>query len=115
MNKEYDNNNKGSLWLADKKTVKGEPYFNGNITIENKEYSITMFKNDSDNPKAPAFKIKVNTPKKDGQAIEGNGHYQESNTTLRGKQESEDEPYITFGNTVELSDQDINFDSEIAF
>jgi single-strand DNA-binding protein len=41
------------------------------------------------------------------QAVEGNGHYQESNTTL--EEPSGDEPYIEFGANIELNDDDLPF------
>lgn len=67
MNKEYKNENTGSLWLADKETKNGDKYYNGSIFIGDKEHKITMFINNSDNPKAPAFRLLVNE-KKEGQA-----------------------------------------------
>ena len=94
MNKEYDKNNTGSLWLADKQTIKGESYYNGTITIDNKDYSITMFKNNSDNPKAPKFRLKINEKKESQDII---------------KNVKEDEPYIDFGNSIELTDENIAF------
>jgi hypothetical protein len=98
MNKEYDNNNKGSLWLSDKETIKGDKYYNGDINIEGKVYKITMFKNESNNPKAPVFKLKVNVP--NGQVVQ---------EPSREPSREEDQPYIDFGNTIELSDEDIAF------
>lgn len=62
---EYDNNNKGGLWLADKLTKNNEQYYTGNIVINNKEYKLSAFINTSDNPKAPKFKLTVNIPKED--------------------------------------------------
>jgi hypothetical protein len=98
MTKEYDNNNKGSLWLSDKETIKGDKYYNGDINIEGKVYKITMFKNESDNPKAPCFKLKVNIKSEQkGQAVSPK------------EEVKEEDPYETFGNTIELSDDDIAF------
>lgn len=95
---EYDNNNKGSLWLADKLTKNEEQYYTGNITIDNKEHKISMFVNTSENPKAPKFKLTVNTFVKQD--------IQES-----PKQESD--PYKDFANEnkdeTELSDLDLPF------
>ena len=90
MNKEYDNTNTGALFLADKLTKNGDKYFNGNINAEGKEYQITMFTNNSDNPKAPKFRIKVNV--QNGQA----------------PQENKDKVYSDFGNEIELTDDDID-------
>ena len=94
MNKEFNKEKTGSLWLADKQTIKGEPYYNGTITIDNKDYSITMFINKSDNLKAPKFRLKVNEKKESQDII---------------KNIKEDEPYIDFGNSIELNDEDIAF------
>ena len=94
MNKEFDKEKTGSLWLADKQTIKGEQYYNGTITIDNKDYSITMFKNNSDNPKAPKFRLKINEKKESQDII---------------KNVKEDEPYIDFGNTIELKEEDYPF------
>lgn len=51
MNNEY----KSALW--EKKSEKGTTYFNGKIKIENKEYRITLFKNNKQNEKQPDFNI----------------------------------------------------------
>lgn len=112
MNKEYDRNNTGSLWKADKKTIKGETYYNGTLTIDNKDYSITMFKNNSDNPKAPVFRLKVNALKEES-IIKGNTPYnngdiiKDTNGSIVGtiKAKQEDTPYIDFGDTIELTDE----------
>ena len=93
MNKEYDNTNTGALFLADKLTKNGDKYFNGNINVEGKEYQITMFTNNSDNPKAPKFRIKVNV--QNGQAPQ--------------EKENEDDVYADFGNEIELQDSDLAF------
>jgi hypothetical protein len=85
MTKEYDNNNKGSLWLSDKETIKGDKYYNGDINIEGKVYKITMFKN-----------VNIKSEQK-GQAVSPK------------EEVKEEDPYETFGNTIELSDDDIAF------
>ena len=101
MNKEYDRNNTGSLWVADKQTIKGETYYNGTLTIDNKDYSVTMFKNNSDNPKAPAFRLKVN----DKQT------HKEDNVGVVVKEV--DKAFIDFADSIEITDNDI--DSNLAF
>ena len=97
MNKEYDREKTGSLWVADKKTIKGETYYNGTLTIDNKDYSVTMFKNNSDNPKAPAFRLKVNDKST------------EKNENISVVVKKEDAPFIDFGDTVELKEEDYPF------
>lgn len=46
---------KTGLWK--KQSEKGTTYFNGKIKIENKEYRITLFKNNKQNEKQPDFNI----------------------------------------------------------
>ena len=65
MNKEYDNKNKGALFLSDKTTQKGDHFYTGKIDINGVETPITMFINESENPKAPKFRLTVNEFKKD--------------------------------------------------
>ena len=87
---EYDNEGKGSLWLADKQTRDGDNYYNGSITINGKEHKLTMFINKSDNPKAPKFRLKVNQP-------------QQEKTSFTTNELMED-AYKEFGNVVEEDD-----------
>ena len=97
--KEYDNNNTGVLFLADKKTTKGESYYKGTITIDKKDYSITMFTNNSDNPKAPKFRIKVFDKvahKEDNVGVNVNGN-------------DNDNVFVDFANEIELTNDDLAF------
>lgn len=103
MNKEYKNENTGSLWLADKKTKNGDKYYNGSIFIGDKEHKITMFINNSDNPKAPAFRLLVNE-KKEGQASK-----EENKITPEEVEESKSDPFAEFGSEVQLSEDDLPF------
>lgn len=100
--KEYNNEGKGSLWLADKQTRDGDNYYNGNITIDGKEHKITMFINKSDNEKAPKFRLKVNTAQNKTPNDFNKTSYTPSELT-------EDEMFKEFGDTVELNEDEIAF------
>jgi len=97
---EYNNEGKGALWLADKQTRDGDNYYNGGVTINGKEYKLTMFINKSDNPKAPKFRLKVNQPQ---QTEETKTPSDFEKTSL------EDDVFKEFGDTVELTDEDLAF------
>lgn len=92
MNKEYDNNNQGSLWKSDYVDKNGNTYYKGILTINNKEVKITMFENKSDNPKVPNFKLYVNTKKEE----------------VKPNEEKTD-PFEEFGNNIEITDEDLPF------
>ena len=73
-----------------------------------------MFKNNSDNPKAPVFRLKVNAPKED--SINDYIVPESPAVALANKygdkvEKTEDKPYIDFGTDIQLTDDDI----EIAF
>ena len=96
---EYNNEGKGALWLADKQTRDGDNYYNGSITINGKEYKLTMFINKSDNPKAPKFRLKINNFEKEETKTPSD--FEKTNL--------EDEPFKEFGDTVEIADEDLAF------
>lgn len=96
----YDDNNKGSLWLADKLTSKGDKCYNGSIKINNVEYKISMFINTSDNPKAPCFRLKVNAPQEQVKANEG---------TISKKETVADEAFVEFSNEIQLDESEFPF------
>ena len=55
---EYDNANKGAVWLRTSKN--GLKYMSGNLDVNGTEYDIAMFKNDKKgNDKAPDYRITV--------------------------------------------------------
>ncbi len=61
MNEKYEVKDEGVLW---KKVAKsGLHYYSGKLTLEGKEYFISMFNNDKKgNDKAPDFRIIFNEP-----------------------------------------------------
>jgi len=54
----------GALWINESKA--GKKYMSGSVTIEGVETKIILFKNDSENPKAPAYNILKSKPRPDG-------------------------------------------------
>ncbi len=96
--KEYDNTNKGALFLADRVTQSGDQYYNGTINIEGKEYKITMFINVSDNKKAPKFRISVNIPTEDKPIA----------TKINPVEEDKfNGAFADFGDSIEIADDEI--------
>ena len=55
---EYDNTNKGAVWLTDKETDK-HPDHTGVVNVNGTDYFISMWKNHSDNGNAPSFRLSV--------------------------------------------------------
>lgn len=96
---EYKNENTGSLWLADKETKNGDKYYNGSIYIGTKEYKIAMFVNQSENPKAPKFRLKVNEIT-----------YEKPKTSDR-QEENKNDPYKEFAELVEKNKDSFNEDA----
>lgn len=63
----YDNTNKGAVWLKTSKN--GLKYMSGNINVNGVEHDIAIFKNDKKgNDKAPDYRLNITL--KDGQAVE---------------------------------------------
>ena len=57
---EYDNANKGAVWLRTSKN--GLKYMSGNLDVNGTEYDIAMFKNDKKgNDKAPDYRLTIKT------------------------------------------------------
>lgn len=73
MEKKYDNNNKGALWISPKDKInenENYPKLSGSIIVDSKEYRISIFKNGyKDVPAKPDYNIaltlkdSVQTPK----------------------------------------------------
>jgi hypothetical protein len=58
---DYDNNNKGALWLKTAKT--GRKYMGGEIVINNKKHYIKVFKNENkNNERQPDYNLIVDQP-----------------------------------------------------
>jgi len=55
----YDNNNRGAIWKNDRKTTEKHPDFTGAITIDGKDYWLSAWRGDKENPKAPALSFSV--------------------------------------------------------
>ena len=55
----YDNNNRGAVWKNDRKTTDKHPDFNGAITIDGKEYWLSAWRGDKQNPKSPVLSFSV--------------------------------------------------------
>lgn len=87
----------GALWKN--KSQKGDTYLSGSIEIGKEKIDIIVFKNNyKEQEKHPDYKIYLKTKQE----------AKEENTN-----EKIDKEFVDFGNTVELTDEDI--DSELAF
>ena len=103
MNKEI----KVALW--EKKSQKGNIYYNGKFKLENKEYKITLFKNEQKlNEKAPDFNLiirdSINT-----QEEQKNDNKGQINMKLGQDKVDLDQVYADFGNQLEYSEDDFPF------
>ena len=56
---EYDNKNKGVLWLSQYVDKDGNQQYTGKLDVEGKEYNIAMYIVTSENTKAPKFRLKL--------------------------------------------------------
>ena len=55
----YDNNNRGAVWKNDRKTTDKHPDFNGTINVDGKDYWVSAWRGDKENPKAPVLSFSV--------------------------------------------------------
>jgi hypothetical protein len=55
--KKYDDTNKGSLWVNDRKQEDWQASFTGTVNVEGKEYFCNLMEVESENPKAPKFRL----------------------------------------------------------
>lgn len=55
--KKYDDTNKGSLWINDRKKEDWQASFTGTVNVEGKEYFCNLMEVSSDNPKSPKFRL----------------------------------------------------------
>ena len=82
--------NKTGLWK--KTSQKGIEYFAGKITIEDKEYKISLFKNNKQKETQPDYNVILRTEEKEK------------------KKSTDEQVYADFGNgNVEISDEDLAF------
>jgi len=56
---EYDNSNRGAIWANAKKVTEKHPDFTGSINVEGKEYWLSAWRGDGNNPKAPKLSFSV--------------------------------------------------------
>lgn len=60
MAKEFDNNNRGSIWKNEKKETETHPDFTGSLTVEGIEYWVSAWKRKQDaSEKAPALSFSI--------------------------------------------------------
>ena len=63
---DYDNTNRGQIWLNDRKESDKHPDFKGDINVDGVEYWVSAWKRDPNgNPRAPSlrFSIQLKEPK----------------------------------------------------
>ena len=98
----YDNNNKISIFKNDKKGNEKAPDYRGTTTLNNQEYKVALWvRTSASGTKYMSGTVEIDTYKK-----------QENERTDLGKaidKQYEDKAYIDFGNSVELTDDDIAF------
>jgi len=56
---DYDNTNRGSIWTNEKKATEKHPDFTGSLNVEGKEYWISAWRGNGENPKAPKLNFSV--------------------------------------------------------
>lgn len=91
-----NNEIKAGMWK--KVSQKGNTYYSGKIKIENKEYYLTLFKNNKTNEKQPDLNIFL----KDSINYQENN--KQSNTEHKNSATSED-IYKEFGENIEIDDE----------
>lgn len=57
MEKKFDNNLQMSVW--ERETKNGDTFLSGTVEIDGVVYDVALFKNNSENPKAPKYKGKL--------------------------------------------------------
>lgn len=91
------------LWQ--KKSEKGTIYYTGKLKIENKEYQLTLFKNNKTNEKQPDLNIlvrdSINNQEKEKQSNKGqkNSELKQDNTQV----------YAEFGDLTEIDENMLAF------
>lgn len=61
---DYDNTNRGSLWVNRDANGERDPRWRGSVNVDGKEYWLAMWEGRSRNPDAPEFQVAI-TPKRD--------------------------------------------------
>ena len=101
-----------ALWK--KESSKGNTYYSGKLKLENKEYQLTLFKNNKTNEKQPDLNIlirdSINTQEK--QKLAEKGHKNSELEQVKSKEENtnplRDEVFADFGQFV-VDDEDAPF------
>ncbi len=57
---QYDNTNRGSIWTNEKKATEKHPDFTGSLNVDGKEYWVSAWRGNGENPKAPKLTFSVN-------------------------------------------------------
>lgn len=106
MNKEEY---RGSLWQ--KKSDKGTTYYSGKIKIGDREFYLTLFKNNKTNEKQPDLNIIVrnNINSQGTQKVFEKGHKNSDLEEIKQQQFVVDDVFEEFGNMLEQSDTEIAF------
>ncbi len=60
-NQKFDNEKRISIWEAEAQS--GLQYFNGTVMIDGVDYVISLFNNESENPKAPVLTGRIEVKK----------------------------------------------------
>jgi len=57
---EYDNTNRGSIWMNDKKDTENHPDFKGSLNVNGQEFWVSAWKRkEGANPKSPALSFSI--------------------------------------------------------
>ena len=94
------------LW---KKTAKsGTTYYAGKVTIDNKEYQLTLFKNNKQTEKQPDLNIimRDSTNSQDSQKVAEKEHKNSESGQIKQQQFTVDDVFEEFGNMIEKQEQE---------
>lgn len=104
---------KTGLWQ--KKSSKGTTYYSGKLKLENKEYQLTLFKNNKTNEKQPDLNIlvrdSINTQEKQKQAEKGQKNSELEQVKSKEEEDTNplrDEVFADFGQFI-VDDENIPF------
>lgn len=64
---DYDNTNTISLWKNDQEGNDKRPILRGTVNVDGRDFKVSLWKRNSDNPKAPVFGGQIE-PTDEGQA-----------------------------------------------
>jgi len=57
---EYDNTNRGSIWMNDKKETENHPDFKGSLNVNGQDFWVSAWKRkEGANPKSPALSFSI--------------------------------------------------------